>query len=158
MWAGLVPTAVALAIYFCFADAIIISQYFYYNIKHARKNDRQQSLDSDDSEIDSPEQPLLRKNNDITSLPGSRRRSSARRDSTLRSPLLSIPEGESNRWVWFKNTLCILSVCVAGTAGWAIAWRLGFWRPTPVELDDGTANRAVGAEILGYTSAMFYLV
>ena len=37
IWAGLVPTVIALAIYFCFADLILISQCLYYNILNARK-------------------------------------------------------------------------------------------------------------------------
>ncbi|KAK5142463.1 hypothetical protein LTR32_005195 [Rachicladosporium monterosium] len=37
LWAGLVPTVIALAIYFCFADAILIGQCLYYNALNKRR-------------------------------------------------------------------------------------------------------------------------
>ena len=40
LWAGLVPTVIAIAIYFCFADLILISQCIYYNMKNARRSQK----------------------------------------------------------------------------------------------------------------------
>lgn len=38
LWTGLAPTAVALACYFCIADAVLITQCLYYNAKTARRD------------------------------------------------------------------------------------------------------------------------
>lgn len=167
IWAGLVPTVVALAVYFCFADFVLISQCLYYNILNARK-DRKLSQLSVQTE-DSAEEPLLRRSSsnrrrDSIGLPGSHRRKSSaasrrHRDSAHRreSGLASIVEEESGRGAWLKNTMSILAVCAAGAIGWAIAWRTGVWTPAPAEDDEGSTNMALGAQILGYLSAVCYL-
>lgn len=60
---------------------------------------------------------------------------------------------------WLKNTLSILAVFAAGTAGWVIAWQSGVWTPTPENGHDTPKMNdvAVGAEVLGYFSAVCYL-
>ena len=75
-----------------------------------------------------------------------------------RSSLASIVEEGTGRKAWVKNTVSIFLVCLAGTAGWAIAWQSGVWKPTP-ELDDqvGSTPSPLGAQILGYASAVCYL-
>lgn len=45
LWAGLVPVVVAIAIYFCFSDGLLISQILYYGIRNRRK-EGQSMLDS----------------------------------------------------------------------------------------------------------------
>ena len=157
VWAGLVPTVIALATYFCIADAILISQCLYYNWRSSRKAARQE-----DGQVDSDnvEQPLLRSRSGSIGLPGSRRRSSAsqkRRDSRLLSPLPTIAKVESNSKSWLKNTISIFLVCLAGTLGWVMAWKIGAWQPIPTEVDDGDVHQVIGAEILGYISAVLYL-
>jgi len=155
VWASLVPTVIALAVYFCFADLILIGQCLYYNVKNARKS-RKSSTRSEDS----VEQPLLgRRDSSNMGLPGShRRRSSAlsrrRRASSL--PSLN-EEGENGANHWIKNSLSIVGVCVVGAAGWAIAWKTGVWVPTPVNGDSDGDEIALGAQILGYASAICYL-
>ncbi|CAI6338260.1 unnamed protein product [Periconia digitata] len=152
IWAGLVPTVIALAIYFCFADLILISQCIYYNVRNARRA-RKASTRTEDS----ADQPLLgRRDSSNVGLPGShRRRSSAlsrrRRASSL--PSLKAQEDVNNEWI--KNSLSIAGVAVVGAAGWAIAWKTGVWIPS-VE-DDASGKTPIGAEILGYVSAVCYL-
>jgi len=156
VWADLVPTVIALAIYFCIADFVLISQCLYYNHINARSR-RQLSVVSTTSE----EEPLLtrRRSSDTTGLPGShRRRSSAR--SGRRDSLSKIFEEDDfpNANPWFRNTLSVLAVVAVGTAGWAIAWQSGVWIPTPEDGDVPEAvQAAVGAKILGYASAICYL-
>lgn len=165
IWAGLVPTVIALAIYFCFADLILITQCLYYNYVNARKAGRKQSVTSDHVDPNNPEQPLLgRRSSDTTGLPGSHRRSSAslrhrgsQVSSSPRDTLSNILEEEQGNSSWLKNTVSILLVCIAGAAGWAIAWKTGVWMPTPEKIDDGSAGIARGAQILGYLSAVCYL-
>ncbi|MCJ1255540.1 hypothetical protein MMC24_003356 [Lignoscripta atroalba] len=159
IWAGLVPTVITLAVYFCFADSVLITQCLYYNFINARRVTRQQSLAT--SEPNDPEQPLLRRSSSSNiGLPGSRRRSSVsqkRRNSSLRGSLPTISEGESGRKAWLKNIISIILVCAAGIVGWAIAWKTGVWTPTPDESDGSPPSRILGAEILGYFSAVCYL-
>lgn len=68
---------------------------------------------------------------------------------------------ESGLKAWKKNTLSVFLVCLAGAAGWAIAWQSGVWIPTPEESQipdvDASAEGAVGAQFLGYFSAVCYL-
>lgn len=169
LWAGLVPTVVALAVYFVFADAVLISQCLYYNILNKRREERKRSraaaatatTTSSDGEVE----PLLRRSTTSESnigLPGSRRRSSgasrrARRQSERRESLVSILEEGRGKGAWVKNTLSILLICAAGTAGWAIAWRTGVWAPAAVGEGSKGTDMALGAQILGYISAVCYL-
>lgn len=161
LWAGLVPTVITLAIYFCFADLVLISQCVYYNHINAKKDRKR--LASVASAI-SEEEPLLnrRRSSDTTGLPGSHRRPSSinsHRHDTL-SKILEEGENE-NESHWKKNVLSILAVILAGALGWAIAWQSGVWLATP---EEGAGNGvphstqiAVGAQILGYVSAVCYL-
>lgn len=156
LWAGLVPTVTALAVYFCFADLILISQCLYYNVVNARRKRKLSQMSSGTE--GSVEEPLLaRRRRSSIGLPGSHRRSSASAYGG-RSSLTSIVEEGSGRRAWIKNTVSIFLVCVAGIAGWAIAWQSGVWKPTP-ELDDqvGGTPSPLGAQILGYASAVCYL-
>jgi solute carrier family 66 (lysosomal lysine-arginine transporter), member 1 len=52
--------------------------------------------------------------------------------------------------------MSLIGVCIVGAAGWAIAWRTGVWVPTPTSDDSGT-EIALGAQVLGYASAVCYL-
>lgn len=157
LWADLVPTVIALAIYFCFADAVLLAQCFYYNALNARR-ERKRSVAAVNETA-----PLLVDQQDNLGLPGSRRRSSAAsrrrtRSSGERSNSLAniLEEGEGSG-AWLKNTLSVALILVAGTAGWAIAWRAGAWKPTPTDSSNGTRHMPVGAEVLGYASAVCYL-
>jgi hypothetical protein len=68
-----------------------------------------------------------------------------------------LEEGEEGGNAWVRNALSILGVIVVGTVGWAIAWQGGVWKPTPEEGGDEKQNVALGANILGYISAVCYL-
>lgn len=152
LWAGLVPTVIALAIYFCFADLILISQCLYYNLKNSRRT-RKASTRS----TDSVEAPLLgRRDSSNIGLPGSHRRDSQASRRRRASSLPTIADVEAGGSEWVKNALSIVGVCVVGTAGWAIAWKTGVWAPQPQHQDEGT-EMALGAQILGYASAVCYL-
>jgi hypothetical protein len=166
-WAHLVPTIIAIAIYFCIADGVLIAQCLYYNVKNARREKRKHSSATatsartqSDADGD-PTQPLLERRTSNIGLPGSRRRSSAslrRRSTNVEHPnaLSKILEEDSVGKTWMKNVVSVLGICVVGSVGWAIAWRTGVWRPTP-ESDDTGTSMAVGAQVLGYFSAVCYL-
>ena len=74
-----------------------------------------------------------------------------------RTGLPSIDEEAGGHKEAIKNALSIIGVCIIGAAGWAIAWRTGVWQPTPSEEHAGGAEVALGAQILGYASAICYL-
>ena len=216
LWANLVPTVIALSVYFCIADLILVIQCLYYNSLEARRDAlgdgkttaaaaaaatlatvaagrkasdqtlTSASTDGRTAASDDPEQqPLLsrRRSSDNLGLPGShqRRRSSAtgtsttllerRRGSTGHgdgderaadgsNDLTAILEGNSGSRAWIKNTVSILIICIAGTTGWFLAWRVRVWSPTPVGGgDDGqdAVNTSLSAQVLGYVSALCYL-
>ncbi|KFY69561.1 hypothetical protein V496_00142 [Pseudogymnoascus sp. VKM F-4515 (FW-2607)] len=162
IWAGLVPTVTALAVYFCFADFVLISQCLFYNHLNARREAFNEAAASPPSE----EAPLLarERSNESIGHPGARRRSSThlshssgpRRDSLVKILDDDDSAGGSS---WKRNTWSILMVILVGTAGWAIAWQSGVWRPTPKHPGDvpGKEQVAVGASVLGYLSALCYL-
>ena len=175
------PTVIAIAIYFCFADVILITQCLYYNVLNARRNKKREATKKDfaarfngepssttnvDGDALGEDAPLLsrQRSESNVALPGSRRRSSLdsrRRRSTIsqRDSLERILEEGTGKAAWLKNTISIFLVCLVGAAGWAIVWRTGVWKPSPVEggEEGAKADTPLGAEIFGYASAVFYL-
>jgi len=159
IWADLVPTVIALAVYFCIADFVLISQCLYYN--HINESRARQL--STASSAPSEQSPLLtrRRSSDL-GLPGSHRRRSsalsANHHSDVLTKIIEEEEGGAGN-AWLRNTLSILAVILAGTAGWAIAWQSGVWTPTPEGSDGAGASQSapIGAEVLGYFSAVCYL-
>jgi solute carrier family 66 (lysosomal lysine-arginine transporter), member 1 len=172
-----VPTVIALAVYFCFADLVLLLQCLYYNTINAYRalpNPRGGAGRQNPRAPDDPEQPLLaRRNSDNLGLPGSHRRRSSARSSFSRHPrrgshtssrrrrdsLSAIfEEKETSIRVWVRNVFSVILVCAAGAGGWFIAWRTGVWSPTPDESKDGPiVDMALGPQILGYFSALCYL-
>lgn len=178
IWAKLVPTVIAIAVYFCFSDVLLIGQCVYYNEINRRKRKNEAVTASANGEVAgaSEQTPLLNGNPSPSAPPikrrltdvtdenmgrrGSRRRSSASARRTAsdagQTTLERILEEPTIRSAWIKNIVSILMVCLAGAAGWAIAWKSGAWKPTPVGREDRDSE-PVGAEILGYISAVCYL-
>ena len=156
LWARLVPTVIALAIYFCFADAVLILQCLYYKKNRIRKpflRDPPQSGEDTD--------PLMGRANSDIGLPGSRRRPSAsynRQGSHTGSErLLLAVEDDDARTSWVRKCLSVILICIVGIVGWAISWKAGFWVPTSKADDVIRDERVLGAELLGYLSAACYL-
>jgi solute carrier family 66 (lysosomal lysine-arginine transporter), member 1 len=166
LWAQLVPVVLAIAVYFCIADGVLISQCIYYNMRNARREQRRNSVEST---LDSPTPttPLLgRRFSDELSIPGSRRRRSSASQRDLQQRRASHPdstlakiveESESGAKAWFKNVLSVVAIAVIGAGGWAIAWQTGLWRPAPVNHNGDGTPMAPGAQVLGYFSAVCYL-
>jgi len=157
LWAGLVPTVIALAIYFCFADGALITQCIYYNTLNAQKDKEEDEaaaaqLHEQDPLLAAAASQSQRKPS--TTSRRSHRRSSARsrRDSLSRA--FSKPTATS---AWVKNSLSILAIVVAGTAGWALAYKTGAWHPVPLKSHADSTPTPLGASLLGYGSALLYL-
>ncbi|EEP77096.1 conserved hypothetical protein [Uncinocarpus reesii 1704] len=167
LWARLVPVIIAIAVYFCIADGVLISQCLYYNVQNARRAAKHRRRSSSTvSDTPDPTTPLLsRRMSENMGIPGSRRRSSAslRRMSSHRSAvqrgdsLAKILEETEPKNIWLKNTLSVFGICAAGAAGWVIAWQTGVWRPVAVTGPEDAQEVALGATILGYISAICYL-
>ncbi|EAU36208.1 conserved hypothetical protein [Aspergillus terreus NIH2624] len=165
LWAGLVPVIVAIAVYFCIADGVLIGQCLYYKARNARlealRRRRRSSTETPD-----PSTPLLgRRFSDTLPEAVARRRasvSSQRRgvdggarqaDDTLAK---IVEENEAGQQAWVKNLSSVLAICVIGMAGWTIAWQSGVWKPAPREVNGGV-DMAAGAQVVGYFSALCYL-
>ena len=145
---------IALGVYFCFADAVLITQCAYYDIKAARK-----PTESEDVEEDGENRPLLRRLSDGIENggpPGSGRRGSFKRTASDGVETLpNIREERTRLRACANNTLALLGVCAIGTIGWTIAYSTGGWKPTPEGGKDEV--QILGAELLGYASAVCYL-
>lgn len=169
LWAGLVPVVVAIGVYFCIADGVLIAQCLYYGIKNKRREARallaaRQSSAGEPSE----DEPLLRRErtNSLT-IPGSRERRRRSSASLRRRPSSSAQDDhlakileesdDSGTRLWFKNVMSVLAIVVVGAAGWALAYESGAWKPSPTSADTETQKMAAGAQILGYASAVAYL-
>ena len=154
LWGHLLSTVISLAIYFCVADMILLSQTIYYNhvteILAIRCEHTQSSTSTDPQD---PTQPLLGRPRRKSSGAMSRhRRSSARRPDSLSAIL---EKKTSFRMAISRNILSIAGICFAGTLGWFVAWKSGAWSAT--EGSDDGQEMPRGAEMLGYLSALLYL-
>ncbi|KAK2797404.1 hypothetical protein FQN50_009205 [Emmonsiellopsis sp. PD_5] len=169
LWAQLVPVIIAIAVYFCLADGILISQCIYYNTKNARR--ARAFSTSADSDAPDPTTPLLsrrmsenlgvsrsRRNGDSSGVAGvAAVRRASRSRNRVEDSLSKIMEETEPRSAWAKNTMSVVGICVVGAAGWLIAWKTGVWRPTSTGVSGGQEEVAVGGQVLGYISALFYL-
>lgn len=157
--AGLVPVIVAIAVYFCIADGVLIAQCLYYK---ARTRDPVH-LRRTSNETPDPTTPLLGRRFSDPPL-GSRRRSSAsqreyygRRESQAEDTLARIVEEiDFGRQAFFKNFASVIGIFAVGTVGWTMAWQTGMWEPAPVE-HHNAPDVATGGLVLGYFSALCYL-
>lgn len=161
IWANLLPTVIALALYYCFADFVLLSQVLYYNQQSRRRNAmeiesqyfHEQRNNVDTTAPSDPTQPLLpRRGSTGTQSITYRRQSASRRRDSLSALIEKKP---STRTMITRNLLAISGTCLAGILGWFIAWKIGAWKA-----QDGTPGNAspdIGAEILGYISAVLYL-
>jgi hypothetical protein len=153
-WAGLVPVVIAIAVYYCIADGVLISQCLYYKFRNARRETHRRRSSTPD-----PTTPLLgRRMSDNTGFPGSSVNDGQQRRSSQAEEALAkiVEETESGLQAWVKNVLSVLAICVIGTVGWVMAWQTGAWAPVPEE-HDGEKHMVVGAQVLGYASAVLYL-
>ncbi|KAL4990504.1 PQ loop repeat-domain-containing protein [Aspergillus falconensis] len=167
-WAGLVPVVVAIAVYFCLADGVLIGQCLYYRARNSRA--AAVHLRDSSSATPEPTTPLLGRRYSDALLDGDagRRRRGSRPsysavsgsqerqmpDNTLAK---LVEENRVGQGAFVKNLSSILAICVIGMAGWTVAWQTGVWRPAPLEGGNGGVDMAPGAEVLGYISAVCYL-
>lgn len=130
LWAGLLSEVIFLAVWFCVADFLMITSYFYYtNIypKHHRKQSKTRATSS--SSHGSEHAPLLR-----------------RRSSTLTDIALD-PEDHSV----FTKYVLLLFVVGAGAMGFLFSGSLG------PDSDAPPSKIELGPQIVGYLSALLYL-
>lgn len=138
VWARLVPTVTALALYFCLADAVLISQCLYYKqLNSCKENFAAASIQIP---ADDPHQPLLDRDHHVLQ-PGSRRRRTLSfKDGSL--PVLENDGDTSSSCI--SNTVSVVSVCIAGAAVWVVAWKGRLWTPTPRDNDGDVAHGPAG--------------
>ncbi|KAL4944207.1 hypothetical protein BDV06DRAFT_210417 [Aspergillus oleicola] len=167
-WAGLVPVIVAIAVYFCIADGVLIGQCLYYRTRSARA--AALHLRSASSATPEPTTPLLgrsseervdeghenrrRRSYNAVSGEGGSQRQGQGPDDTLAK---LVEQNEMGQGALVKNFSSVLAICVIGMAGWTVAWQTGVWKPAPLEGGNGGVDMAPGAQVLGYFSAVCYL-
>ncbi|KAL6234691.1 hypothetical protein BDW75DRAFT_159726 [Aspergillus navahoensis] len=167
-WAGLVPVVVAIAVYFCLADGVLIGQCLYYRARNSRAAAAHRRDSS--SATPEPTTPLLGRRYSDALLDGDagrRRRGSRPSYSAVSgSQQWQLPDDtlaklvEENRvgqGAFVKNLSSVLAICLVGMAGWTVAWQTGVWRPAPLKDANGGVDIATGAQVLGYISAFCYL-
>ena len=157
VWDGLLPGVIAVAIYFCFIDFALIAQTFYYKLRAYHGLGKHHGDGAD--ERSDPTQPLLGDHGTHAASPQLRQRpsvSSRRRSSAAHSLPYIKDEEPSQARRWARNLMAVLGVCFMGALAWAVCWKVGWWRPTAPD-EEGDAERILGAEILGYASAVLYL-
>ncbi|KAF3024518.1 hypothetical protein E8E15_006490 [Penicillium rubens] len=160
----LVPVIIAIAVYFCIADGVLIAQCVYYKVRNSRPEPFHRRRSS--TETPDPTTPLLgRRFSDSLASSQSRRRSSGslrryhagRRESEVEGTLAKIvEENDYGRKAWVKNFASVVGIFLIGMAGWTIAWQTGMWVPAPLENNNGS-EEATGGLVLGYFSAACYL-
>ncbi|KND87386.1 putative vacuolar amino acid transporter [Tolypocladium ophioglossoides CBS 100239] len=157
----LAPTAIALAVYFCILDAILISQTLYYNTTNARRLAREENMGLAESSEDSP--LLARRRSSAAGLPGSHIRHATHEESSI-EPLRKMVTGEDetpDSKPWLHNTLGLMAVYVVGFAGWFVLYKAGAWDSeapnVPESPDDRKQPLQIVGLLLGYASATFYL-
>ncbi|KAL4760774.1 PQ-loop repeat-containing protein [Aspergillus foveolatus] len=167
-WAGLVPVVVAIAVYFCIADGVLIGQCLYYRARNSRGAAAHFCESS--SATPEPTTPLLgrRYSDALLDGDGSRRRRGSRpsysavngsQQAQLPDDTLAklVEENRIGQGAYVKNFSSVLAICVIGMAGWTVAWQTGVWRPAPLGGTSGGVDMAPGAQVLGYISAVCYL-
>ncbi|KAJ5834380.1 hypothetical protein N7447_000406 [Penicillium robsamsonii] len=163
--AGLVPVIVAIAVYFCIADGVLIAQCVYYKVRNSRPEPFHRRRSS--TETPDPTTPLLgRRFSDPLASSESRRRSSGslrryhasgRRESEVEDTLAKIvEESDYGRKAWVKNITSVAGIFLIGMLGWTMAWQMGMWAPAPLDNKNGS-EEAIGGQVLGYFSAVCYL-
>lgn len=162
------PTVITVAIYFCFADLVLVGQCVYYNHVNSAVVYRRSLAVRAPSDLEDAEQPLLsRTTTESMGLPGSRRRTSTswRSGSSGNGPrprpdsLSSMSDMKPSRLrVVVKNVAGVVLICATGTAAWLLAWETGAWTPTPEAGGGGSSKDvALGPQVLGFLSALCYL-
>jgi hypothetical protein len=165
IWGSLLPTVIAIAIYFCFSDMLLLGQCLYYNSLTSKQSPASPSS----SPIDTPQITIRRPTQDLSTehdpliTDFERRRSSvaSRRSSVAlerqrKDSLSSVLKDDANSLSpATREVLSILGVIAAGTVGWALAYYSGAWN---VKGDpEGGREMPMGAKMLGYLSAVLYL-
>ncbi|KAJ5774531.1 hypothetical protein N7457_009427 [Penicillium paradoxum] len=163
--AGLVPVIVAIAVYFCIADGVLIAQCLYFKARNSRPEPFSRRRSS--TEIPDPTTPLLgRPFSDSVEPSESRRRpsgsqrrnqASGRRESEIEDTIAKIvEENDHGRKAWVKNFTSVIGIFFIGMVGWTMAWQTGMWAPAPLE-NNNRSEQATGGLVLGYFSAVCYL-
>lgn len=159
----LAPTAIALAMYFCVADALLISQCYYYNSVNARRAaEIAQSGATETSET----APLLARRRSSTHSTHQHATTEAGSSAAPVGKVVGQEDETSDANSWTFNILSVLAVYAAGFAGWFLSYKAGAWdvsEPTPdavapIDPQQGQDDtwESIGLA-LGYASALCYI-
>lgn len=147
VWAGLLPEAIILAVWFCVTDLLMIASYFYYakvypkRHHRSRKNSKKHNRNSHNAETS----PL------IAHTESNLRRSSVKSRRNSIDSLVLEPQAHS---VFTRYVLPLIFVTAAGTFGYFISPLKPSHDVPDTPLQD---EILIGPQILGYLSAFLYL-
>lgn len=130
LWAGLLPEVIFLAVWFCVADFLMITLYFYYTNVYPKHHRKLKGRATSSSSQGPEHAPLLR-----------------RRSSTL-TDIALIPEDHG---VFTKYVLPLVFVVGAGAMGFLFSGTSG------PDTDAPPQKIEMGPQIVGYLSAVLYL-
>ncbi|KAL9019629.1 MAG: hypothetical protein Q9185_003094 [Variospora sp. 1 TL-2023] len=153
---GVIPTMTILAVYYTFADAVLLGQCLYY--RGFTPSDAQPSSNEDTiADEANEESPLLSDAN-------TRGRSSSRPAVADAELSLSKHSTSTLRTILFNTTALIL-VCAAGVAGWAVSMgsarskypQQGQDTSTITTMESEAVRFDLWGQVFGYLSAVLYL-
>ncbi|CAN6616543.1 probable vacuolar amino acid transporter YPQ3 [Trichomonascus vanleenenianus] len=178
IWACLLPEVILLAVWYCMADILILSSYFYYKHKARRRlralqhhqhhhhhnhnhvhpaheHDHQHEHGArEGAEASSAHARTESLDNDPTQPLLNRRNSASRKSHTRRrdslNSVIEAVEDPKKGSVWTRIVLPVLFVFAAGAFGYAVSGS-----PESQPPQDG--NHSWGAQVMGYISATLYL-
>lgn len=160
LWANLLPGVILLAVWFCFADGLLITSYIYYqNLnkklvnghgpRHKHRHGSASSATSAGGSQNDPTQPLL--NGRRRGSSNGRRKSSLRRRRDSLTSIVDAPVTAKGS-ILTQYVLPLVFVFAAGLVGYFFS--SGEVPEPPTDDDDGLAT---GPLVLGYLSAALYL-
>lgn len=144
VWAGLLPEVIFLAVWFCIADFLMISSYFYYTYVYPKHHPHHHKL------VTSENEPLLHASTSHDASAAAAISHRRRRSSTLTDIALD-PESHG---VFTKYVLPFVFVLGAGFVGYFVS---GSADPSAEQPIDQTPELVLGPQIVGYISAALYL-
>ena len=150
------PTVIALAVYFCVSDFVLISQCIYYkNATKSRVCGSERNLDPYSSDEDDAHEALLGspQSHPATYSTQAQLPNHATQNTVKSMMWPSLCYCPANGWA--RRASILFGVTLLGLIGWLLAYQSGIWQP--ISQTRHKAEESFLAIVLGYISALCYL-